>query len=58
MLVFICYLKTFQGILPLKSGITFLSFLLPHLYFHDFKENGWVKSYKIPFDSTAGLSPL
>jgi len=51
------YLKNFPRYSPAEIWDYFAEVPVTHLYFHDFKENGWVKSFKIPFDSTAGLIP-
>jgi len=51
------YLKTFPRYSPGEIWDYFSEAPVTHLYFHDFKENGWVKSFKFPFDSTAGLIP-
>ena len=49
------YLKTFPRYSPGEIWDYFSEAPVTHLYFHDFKENGWVKSFKFPFDSTSGL---
>ena len=49
------YLKNFPRYSPAEIWDYFSEIPVTQRYFHDFKENGWVKSYKIPFDSTSGL---
>ena len=51
------YLKSFPRYSPEEIWDYFTDASITHLYHNDFKENGWVESYKIPFDSTAGLRP-
>tara|TARA_B110000285_G_scaffold185507_1_gene210473 strand:- start:165 stop:1073 length:909 start_codon:yes stop_codon:yes gene_type:complete len=51
------YLKNFPRYSPAEVWGYFTDAPITHLYYHDFKENGWVKSFKLPFDSTAGLIP-
>jgi hypothetical protein len=57
MLLLSGYLKNFPRYSPAEVWGYFTDAPITHLYYHDFKENGWVKSFKLPFDSTAGLIP-
>jgi len=49
------YLKNFPRHSPAEIVRYFAGIPTTHMYSSDFKENGWVKSFKIPVDSTAGL---
>ena len=57
MLYLSVYLKSFPRYSPEEIWDYFTDASITYLYYNDFKENGWVKSYKFPFDSTAGLIP-
>ena len=49
------YLEHFPRYSPAEIWDYFSEIPVTHLYHNSFKENGWVESYKIPFDSTSGL---
>jgi len=49
------YLEHFPRYSPAEIWDYFFEIPVTHLYHNSFKENGWVESYKIPFDSASGL---
>jgi len=49
------YLEHFPRYSPAEIWDYFSEIPVTQLYFQDYKENGWVESYQIPFDSTSGL---
>lgn len=51
------YLKNLSRYSPAEIWDYYNDVPITHLYYRDYRENGWVESYKIPFDSTSGLGP-
>jgi len=49
------YLEDFPRYSPAEIWDYYSEIPVTYLYHNSFKENGWVESYKIPFDSTSGL---